>query len=446
MSSSSASLVMPKSIAHWTDPWTIGIVITALYWWLRDAPLTNTELTTVICAGLTLWTCFLEWLRAPWRKTARPHAPFKDVLVSASLKWVGSMSGLLVVLFGWWFLREYDRDIYSPLFRVFGQYWPYIPPIVFIVHLFTEWRLGPSGGDGKDLGLFTLLRWKEVDGRGVRDELLSWFIKGFFFSINFCELPKVFVAIRGKEEQIFNLPWVQLQPMLVLIIYGYIIASILPGYLFSARIFGTHIRRIAHSWFAYTVTLVCYSPFVTGMAQRWFNYHPYTPTPDWNKPWVSNFSTDVNMLYIMGGIILFFEVVHYWGEAIFGIRSSNLTNRGIITSGPYRYCKHPVFASKCASWLVMWLPFVMGDTVLECIRLSLAWVGLCVVFGARCWAEERILAEDKDYVVYALWVDKHGIFAPISRFIPLLQFEWRLKRWIKRGEVSADVLPAGYSV
>ncbi len=444
-SSAAASLVLPKSVAHWSDPWTIALLITGIYFGLRDEPLSNMELTLFMCGGLTIWTCFLEWLRAPWRKTPRPDAPFKDILTSAFLKWVGSMSGLAVVLFGWWALREYDRPQYAALFNALPRALPYVPLVVFLTHLYTEWRLGPSGGDGKDLGLFTLLRWKEVDGRGVRDELLTWFIKGFFFSINFCELPKVFNAIRGKEEQIFNLPWPQLQPILVLIIYGYIIASILPGYLFSARIFGTHIRRIAHSWFAYTVTLICYSPFVMGMTQRWFNYHPYNPTPDWNKPWVSNFSQDLTMLYILGGAILFFELFHYWGEGIFGIRSSNLTNRGIITSGPFRLTKHPVFASKCASWFIMWLPFMMGDTWLECVRLTLAWVGICVVFGARCWAEERILAEDKDYVVYALWVDKHGVFAPIARFIPLLQFEWRLKRWIRRGEVSADVLPPGYT-
>ncbi|MBY0429238.1 MAG: hypothetical protein K2Q32_08470, partial [Alphaproteobacteria bacterium] len=145
-------------------------------------------------------------------------------------------------------------------------------------------------------------------------------------------------------------------------------------------------------------------------------------------------------------IILFFELFHYWGEAIFGIRSSNLTNRGIITNGPYRFCKHPVFAAKCFSWIVMWLPFMNGDTTLECIRLTFSFIGICLVFGARCWAEERILAEDPVYVAYALWIDEHGVFAPIARVVPLLQFRWRLKRWIRLGEVSADVVPAGVTL
>jgi hypothetical protein len=345
------------------------------------------------------------------------------------------------MLFFWWALQEYQRPQYASMFRTLPHAIPYVPVIVFLTHLFTEWRLGPSGGDGKDLGIFTLLRWKEVDYKGVREELLCWFIKGFFLIINYAELPKTLKIFRNKEEAIFSLPWVQMQPVIVTIIYGFIIASILPGYLFSAKIFGTHIRRIADSWFAFTVTIICYSPYAGGMVNRWFNYHPVSPDPDWMKPWVSHFNDNEMMLYILGGTILFFEFVHYWGEAIMGIRSSNLTNRGIVTSGPYRYCKHPVFASKCASWLIMWMPFASGDTVLECIRLMIAWCGICYVFAARCWAEERILAEDKDYVAYALWVDKNGLFSPISRFIPLLQFRWRLKRWIRRGEIRADMLP-----
>ena len=439
-----SSLTVPKSVAHWTDPWTIALLIIAIYLGLRDTEATTTQISIVMCLGLTVFTGLLELFRASWRQTPRPIVPFRDVLNSAFVKWVGSMTGLAIMLFGWWFLREYDKKQYLPLFDVLPYALPFVPLVMFITHLYTEWRLGPSGGDGKDLGLVTLLQWKKVDGKGVADELLNWFIKGFFFSINFCELPKAMAIIRGREEEIFNLPWHQLQPLIILIIYAFIIASILPGYLFSSRLFNTHARRIANSWFAYTVTLVCYSPFVMGLTQRWFNYHPINPSPDWNKPWVSFFNDDMTVLYILGGIIILSELVHYWGEAIIGIRSSNLTHRGLITNGPFRYCKHPVYTSKCISWFIMWLPFMNGDTALECARLTFAYFGMCVVFGARSWAEERILAEDPDYVAYALWVDQHGMFAPISRFIPLLQFRWRLKRWIRRGEVNADVVPAGY--
>lgn len=439
----STSLTMPKSVAHWSDPFTIAAVMIGIYWALRDTTFSNLEVALAISFGLTVWTCSLELWRAPWRKTPRPVAPFKDVLTSASLKWLGCMTGLCLTLFCWYGMQEYQRGQFIPMFKALPMVLPYVPVVVFITLLFTEWRLGPSGGDGKDLGLLVLLRWKQAKWEGVRDELLSWFIKGFFLIINFAELPKTIKIFRGKEEHIFNLPWVQMQPVITIMIYGMIIASILPGYLFSARIFNTHVRRIADSWFAYIVTVLCYSPLVLGMSQRWFNFHPYKPQPEWMKPWVVFFQDIPVLFYTASALLLLCEIMHYWGEAILGIRSSNLTNRGIITSGPYRYCKHPVFTAKCISWGIMWLPFMSGETLFDCIRFTFAYVGVCYIFAARCWAEERILAEDRDYVMYALWVDQHGFFAPLSRVIPLMQFRWRLKRWITRGEVSADVVPEG---
>lgn len=440
-SSPPQQLTKPKSIAHWYDPFLFLIIIVGIYLYFRATEITNLELTLIILVTLSVVMCGLEVLRAPWRGTPRPQVPFNDVLKSAALKWVGSMTGLVVVLFFWWALQEYQRAQYFPLFAVLPHALMITPPIMFLTHLYTEWRLGPSGGDGKDLGLFTLLRWKEAKWDGIRDELLTWFIKGFFFAINFCELPKTLKAFRGREDMILQMPWPQLQPMIVLVIYALIIAAIMPGYLFSARIFGTHIRRISDTWFAYIVTLICYAPLVGGVFGRWANYHPVTPEPEWMKPWVSQFHSNEILLYTIGGIIILSELVHYWGEAIFGARSSNLCNRGIITAGPFHFCKHPVYVFKCVTWVLVWLPFMSGDTILECIRLTIAFFFVCVIFGARAWAEERILAEDPVYVQYGLWIDKHGMFAWAGRMVPLLSFGWRLNRWIKRGEISADVLP-----
>lgn len=417
-------------------------VIIGIYVTLRSTQISNIDLTVYILIGTSIFTCGLEILRAPWRKTPRPKVSFGDVLKSAATKWVGSMTGLALVLFCWWAMQEYQRAQYSPLFVVLPDGLMITPIIVFLTHLFTEWRLGPSGGDGKDLGLFTLGRWKDAKWEGIRDELLTWFIKGFFFAINFCELPKTLKIFRGREEDILNMPWPQMQPVIVWISYALIIAAIMPGYLFSARILGTHVRRIADTWFAYIVTLICYSPMVQGVFARWANFHPVTPESDWMKPWVSQFHGDEILLYTIGGLIIFFECIHYWAEGIFGLRSSNLCNRGIITAGPFHFCKHPVYAAKCASWLLIWLPFMSGDTWLECVWLTIAFIIVCVIFGARGWAEERILAEDPVYVQYALWIDQHGIFAWAGKLVPLLSFRWRLERWIKRGEISPSMMPA----
>jgi protein-S-isoprenylcysteine O-methyltransferase Ste14 len=43
----------------------------------------------------------------------------------------------------------------------------------------------------------------------------------------------------------------------------------------------------------------------------------------------------------------------------FGIRFSNLTHRGIITNGPYRYTRHPAYISKNLSWWLIAIPFIV---------------------------------------------------------------------------------------
>lgn len=434
-------MIRPKSIAHWSDPFTTAIVAFAIYYCYRLSALSDTELTVVIVIGLTVFQCGLEVLRAPWRKLPRPDVSVRDALRSASVKWLGTMAGLSLVMLAWWLFQEYRLKTYVPLMASLEWGVPIMAAMVFIVGFYTEWRLGIAKHHGEDLGLVVLGRWKEVKWEDVRKDLFSWLIKGYFFAINYCELPKMFVALRGKEEGFFLLTWPQMLPVIVSIIYTFIIAAILPGYLFSSRLFGTHVRNIDQTWFGYVVTFGCYSPFVQGVFSRWFNFHQQGVSPAWNTPWVQTLGGYEVLLYICGGLIIFFEVFHYWGEAIFGIRSSNLSNRGIITNGPYVFTKHPVYAAKCFSWFLMWMPFIAGQDVFEDLRLTLCFVGVCIIFIMRGWAEEKMLSTDPAFVSYALWVDRHGVFSFAGKLLPVLQYEWRLRRWIKRGDIPAAMLP-----
>ena len=72
-----------------------------------------------------------------------------------------------------------------------------------------------------------------------------------------------------------------------------------------------------------------------------------------------------------------------------------------------------------------------GAGVAAMLGATLLWGGTCVIFFFRAWVEERLLCDDPDYVAYALWMDRHGLFARLGRKIPFLTFEWRLQRWRK---------------
>jgi protein-S-isoprenylcysteine O-methyltransferase Ste14 len=88
-----------------------------------------------------------------------------------------------------------------------------------------------------------------------------------------------------------------------------------------------------------------------------------------------------------------------WARSTFGLRSfhtgANPTEGGLVTTGPYRYLRHPIYAA---------ILLFLSAAVLS--HLSLATVSLALVsaigVAMRIFAEERLLIERyPEYAVYA---------------------------------------------
>ncbi len=50
--------------------------------------------------------------------------------------------------------------------------------------------------------------------------------------------------------------------------------------------------------------------------------------------------------------------VFSWASIALGFKASNLTNRGIVTHGPYAFVRHPAYAAKNLAWWLGALPTV----------------------------------------------------------------------------------------
>jgi protein-S-isoprenylcysteine O-methyltransferase Ste14 len=90
----------------------------------------------------------------------------------------------------------------------------------------------------------------------------------------------------------------------------------------------------------------------------------------------------------------------------FGARFSNLTNRGIITRGPYRFVRHPAYVCKCLAW---WLEQVPTMTVSKALSLTT----FCAIYALRARTEERHLSADPSFRAYKKktpWVLVPGIY------------------------------------
>ena len=77
-----------------------------------------------------------------------------------------------------------------------------------------------------------------------------------------------------------------------------------------------------------------------------------------------------------------------WARMTFGTRSfhaaANPTEGGLVTSGPYHYIRHPIYAAVC---LFAWPPVVAGLSVRAALAALLVTTGAIV----RMLCEERLL-------------------------------------------------------
>ena len=135
---------------------------------------------------------------------------------------------------------------------------------------------------------------------------------------------------------------------------------------------------------------------------------------------LKNFGPAVQVVW--GCTIIALLVTYGLATVALGYRFSNLTYRGTVTCGPYRFTKHPAYVAKCSAWALIWLP-LWGH-----VDRSMGWrstvmlAGLCFVYYLRAKTEERHLSRYPEYVTYAKWINEHGIFKGLARWLPFLKY------------------------
>jgi steroid 5-alpha reductase family enzyme len=107
---------------------------------------------------------------------------------------------------------------------------------------------------------------------------------------------------------------------------------------------------------------------------------------------------------------------------MFGFRFSNLTHRGIITSGPFRFTKHPSYVSKNIAWWLISVPFLSKSSPLDAVWFSAGLMFINSLYFVRAISEEAHLSEDPTYVAYAEWINEHGIFRWVTKLVPAFYY------------------------
>lgn len=331
------------------------------------------------------------------------------------IKLAGLCGTLAAIAAAYWLFPEYHRSFYAPFWEACRICLPILLALAVPYFIVLDlWMKEPEDGYFHAGNLF--LGRPALTNRAVLLEHgLGWLIKGFF-------LPLMFVYFSGNAAYLLKTPLtsaVETFPAFVSymgrLTVGIDLAFVSIGYVLTLRITNSHIRSSNPLFWGWVVTLAMYVPFFSVIGRKFLEYND-------GIGWLEMFGGWGPGVFLWGCAIVAAKVLWAWANASFGIRFSNLTHRGIITNGPYRWTRHPSYVFKNISWWLLSVPFFTTEGFAEALRHCLLLLGINGIYFLRAKAEEQHLSEDPDYVAYALWVERHGKLRWLGRMLPFLRY------------------------
>jgi protein-S-isoprenylcysteine O-methyltransferase Ste14 len=237
----------------------------------------------------------------------------------------------------------------------------------------------------------------------------GWLVKGFFLPLMFVyatrDLGTWIARVDGATPQRF------MQVYDLLYGTGYLLDLVFTcvGYALTLRLTDTQQRSVEPTLLGWVACLVCYQPFWGVLGDRYFAYDTD------GIVWGPRFAGTPWLQVAWGSAILACVGVYTWATVSFGVRFSNLSHRGIITSGPYRWLKHPAYVSKNVSWWLIAVPFLHAGSPWTAVRSCLLLLAVNGIYALRAWTEERHLAQDPTYRAYQDWIAEHGLVARLRK-------------------------------
>lgn len=270
------------------------------------------------------------------------------------------------------------------------------------------------------VGMIALGQWKHINKEGLKSHFLGWLVKLFY-------LPIMYIPLCGNIGFIRGMPFyevIQLHPFNFIDFFSYThnyiftidLVFVFVGYVLTLRIFDSHIRSVEPSFLGWYVALQCYQPFWGALGGDYFAYN------NDGYFWGAWLYAHHWLYYAWGTTILLLLLVYVWASITFGIRFSNLTHRGILTNGPYRFMRHPAYVCKNISWWMISIPFISHISDLDAVKSCIMLLMVNGIYFLRAKTEERHLSKDPVYVQYATAINEKGIFRFLFRKVPFLRY------------------------
>jgi protein-S-isoprenylcysteine O-methyltransferase Ste14 len=244
---------------------------------------------------------------------------------------------------------------------------------------------------------------RPADWGPLKTHARGWLVKAFFIPLMFVYVHNGLMAMWSAPATT-QLDFQHIFPRLydLLFLLDVLLATI--TYTLTLRILDNHVRSVEPTIGGWIICVICYRPLTDVQA-------PYIQYELDNLYWGNVFAPYPLLYVLWGSAILLLIAIYVWSTAAFGLRFSNLTHRGIITHGPYRWVKHPAYLAKNLSWWMISIPFVAGAGWLVALQSCLMLGAVNLIYYLRARTEERHLAADPVYRDYQAYIARHGLFA-----------------------------------
>jgi protein-S-isoprenylcysteine O-methyltransferase Ste14 len=301
-------------------------------------------------------------------------------------------------------------------------------PLLFVVSIPYMFWIDRRLKEPKD-GAYMFGAWLMGERDGIDRELLvehfrSWAVKGFFTAFMISIVPgNWFEVLRWTNADIVSNP-VALASFCIGLLFLVDVAFATVGYILTLKPLDAHIRSANPYTQGWVAALICYPPFILMNPNGPLDYHQNV------GDWVYWLDGHTAALAVLGAMLVILTGIYSWATVAFGIRFSNLTNRGIMTHGPYSWTRHPAYLAKNSFWWLATMPFLAtSGSYVDVIRNTFILGLVSGVYYWRAKTEEKHLMADPAYREYWEWMERN---APVPRFFA----------WVKDKIGIARAIPA----
>jgi hypothetical protein len=370
----------------------------------------------VFVLAITLSVVLLEWIFYPrtcfyskwkirraieWRRVF-----YKEVAFLATMAAIG---------FVYWLLPVFESGSFTEEYKPFLSY---LAPFLIIASL-PYFCLMDKMDEAPDdiyfkLGKAIVHRQRTVTRFELGNYIRTWLVKAFYLSL-------MQPAMMAKIYWLFQFSWENVKGSPAALFYAasaacffFDLAYASVGYLVNFKILNSQTRTAEPTLLGWLVAIMCYFPFWGVLFYPYFcRYNEIS--------WMSVFRTGSVLWWIWAVLIIALELTYAFASVAIGFRFSNLTYRGLVNTGPYRWTKHPAYVFKNISWWLLSVPF-MASSPLTALKLSLLLLLNNAIYFLRAKTEERHLSHYPEYVAYALEMNEKSIFRWVARLLPFLKY------------------------